>query len=239
MFCIPTPGWKYRISIDYQYFQSPGSAGLCSFQEAGYMPRIDDYYNAATIAIEALRQAPRKDILKRSGFEETADGIRVSFLNRTYLIGLPDFTFCDTASEPKEVPIQEQVLILHYLQAGGLQFPTGNWIAYREIQGASFYFSAFVKRAIDPLKKTFGANIQGLVRAAEHLGGQAIPAGDAGFEFRVLPRIPIQLILWEGDAEFPPEANILFDETIGDILSPEDVAWLSGMLVYRLMALGR
>ena len=203
------------------------------------MPRIDDYYNAAKIAIEALALESAKEIQRRSGFEPDADGIRVPFLNRTYRIAIPGFSFSDTASEPKDVPIQEQVLILHYLQAGGLQFPTGNWIAYREIQGASFYFSAFVKRAIDPLKNTFGSNIQGLVKAAERLGGQAISAGDAGFEFRLLPRIPIQLILWEGDAEFPPEANILFDETIGDILSPEDVAWLAGMLVYRLMALSR
>ncbi|MFH0994420.1 MAG: DUF3786 domain-containing protein [Pseudomonadota bacterium] len=203
------------------------------------MPRIDDYYNAAKIAIEALALESPKEILRRSGFEPDPEGILVPFLNRTYRIGIPGFAFSDMAPEPKDVPIQEQVLILHYLRAGGLQFPTGNWIAYREIQGASFYFSAFVKRAIDPLKNTFGSNIQGLVKAAEQLGGLAIPAGDAGFEFRVLPRIPVQLILWEGDAEFPPEANILFDETIGDILSPEDVAWLSGMLVYRLMALSR
>ena len=203
------------------------------------MPRVDDYYNAAKIAIEALSQESPKDILKRSGFEADADGICIPFLNRTYSIRLPDFVFSDTAADSKDVPIQEQVLILHYLRAAGLQFPTGNWIAYREIQGASFYFSAFVKRAIDPMKNTFGSNIQGLVKAAERLGGQAIPAGDAGFEFRVFPRIPIQLILWEGDAEFPSEANILFDETIGDILSPEDVAWLAGMLVYRLMALSR
>lgn len=203
------------------------------------MPRIDDYFNAANIAIEALSQEAAKDIQKRSGFEADAEGIRVPFLNRTYCLRIPGFSFSDTAAEPKDVPIQEQVLILHYLRAHGLQFPTGNWIAYREIQGASFYFSAFVKRAIDPLKNTFGSNIQGLVKAAERLGGKAIPAGDAGFEFRVFPRIPIQLILWEGDSEFPPEANILFDETIGDILSPEDVAWLSGMLVYRLMALSR
>ncbi|MBI5591907.1 MAG: DUF3786 domain-containing protein [Deltaproteobacteria bacterium] len=203
------------------------------------MPRIDDYYNAAKIAIEALCRESSKDILKRSGFEADVNGICIPFLSRSYSIRFPDFVFSDTDTDPKDVPIQEQVLILHYLQARGIQFPTGNWIAYREIQGASFYFSAFVKRAIDPLKKTFGSNIQGLVKAAERLGGQPIPAGDAGFEFRILPRIPIQLILWEGDAEFPPEANILFDETIGDILSPEDVAWLAGMLVYRLMALSR
>ena len=156
------------------------------------------------LRLKRLPRNPRKDILKRSGLEADADGILVPFLNRIYRIGIPGFAFSDTAPEPKDVPIQEQVLILHYLQAGGLQFPTGNWIAYREIQGASFYFSAFVKRAIDPLKKTFGANIQGLVKAAEKLGGQAIPAGDAGFEFRLFPRIPVQLILWEGDAEFPP-----------------------------------
>ncbi len=203
------------------------------------MPRIDDYYNAAKIAIETLTQGSPEEIIRRSGLNADVDGILVPFLNRTYCIGIPGFAFSDTASEPKDVPIQEQVLILHYLLAGSLQLPTGNWIAYREIQGASFYFSAFVKRAIDPLKKTFGSNIQGLVSVAERLGGQAIAAGDAGFEFRVLPRIPIQLILWEGDAEFPSEANILFDETIGDILSPEDVAWLAGMLVYRLMALSR
>jgi hypothetical protein len=203
------------------------------------MPRIDDYFNAAKIAIEALDKESPAEILKRSGFEADAKGILVPFLNRIYHISIPGFAFCDTAPEPKDVPIQEQVLILHYLQAGGLQFPTGNWIAYREIQGASFYFSAFVKRAIDPLKKTFGSDIQGLVHAAEKLGGRSIPAGDAGFEFRLLPRIPVQLILWEGDAEFPAEANILFDETIGEILSPEDVAWLAGMLVYRLMAINR
>ncbi len=45
------------------------------------------------------------------------------------------------------------------------------------------------------------------------------------------------LILWEGDDEFPPEANIIFNDTIGEVLSPEDVAWMAGMLVYRLIAL--
>ena len=203
------------------------------------MPRIDDYQNAAKIAVEALSREPLRDVIRRSGFETGTDTVRVSFLNRRYGIRLPDFVFSDESSEPKDIPLQEQVLILHYLLAQSDENPSGNWVAYREIQGASFYFSAFVKRAIDPLKKMFGNNIQGLVKAAEMLGGQVITAGDAGFEFRVLPRIPVQLILWESDDEFPPEANILFDETIGEILSPEDIAWLAGMLVYRLMALSR
>ena len=204
------------------------------------MPRIDDYINACKLAVEKLSQESFETITQRSGFEPMdGQSLHIPFLDRTYLVSYPLFEFKDQAEGEKEIPIQEQVLILHYLMAVEVPDLTGRWISYREIPGASFYFGAFVKRAVDPLKKVFGQNISGFSRAAEKLGARIIENGDAGFEFRVLPAVPLQLILWEGDDEFPAEANILFDETIGRILSPEDVAWLAGMVVYRLIALSR
>jgi len=202
------------------------------------MARIDDYIAARKIAVEALSRESVDDIIKRSGFETPeANTFRISFLDRVYRAGFPDFEFNDESDEKKEIPIQEQVLILHYMMAGGAPKLTGDWISYREIPGASFYFSAFVKRAIDPLKKVFGQDISALTRAAARIKGRPIEAGDVGFEFYLFPKVPMQIILWQGDDEFPSEANILFDKTIGDILSPEDVAWLAGMLVYRLIKL--
>lgn len=201
------------------------------------MARIDDYVAAKKLAAEKLASESLEAIAVRSGFRaDGADALQVSFLGRNFRVSYPGFEF--VAEGDKEIPIQEQVLILHYLLAPGLPVP-GNWVAYREIPGASFYFSAFVKRAVDPLKKMFGPDVSLLEKTAGKLGGKAIDAGDAGFEFNVFPRVSIQLILWEGDEEFPPEANILFDEKIGDLLSPEDIAWLAGMLVYRLMGLAR
>jgi hypothetical protein len=201
------------------------------------MARIDDYVAAKKLAVEKLASDPLETIASRSGFEaDGADAFRISFLGRIFRVSHPEYDF--TVEGEGEVPIQEQVLILHYLLAPG-ETVSGNWMAYREIPGASFYFSAFVKRAVDPLKKVFGGDVSILERAAEKLGGRAIDAGDAGFEFDVFPRVPIQLILWEGDEEFPPEANILFDEIVGGQLSPEDIAWLAGMLVYRLMGLAK
>jgi len=204
------------------------------------MPRIDDYTNARKLAVEELSQASFKTIAERSGFE-SADGqsLHVPFLDRTYRVSRPLFEFQDQTDSQNEVPIQEQVLILHYLMAAEVPEITGHWISYREIPGASFYFGAFVNRAVEPLKKVFGRNISGFRQAAEKLQARQIENGDAGFEFRMLPAVPLQLILWEGDDEFPAEANILFDKSIGRILSPEDVAWLAGMVVYRLMALAR
>jgi len=204
------------------------------------MPRIDDYINAKKIAIEALSGVPFDIILKQTGFDAPFENIfRIPFLDRVYQVTYPQFEFKDSAPDDKDVPLQEQVLILHYMQAGKMPPPTGQWISYREIPGAAFYFGAFVKRAVEPLKKVFGMNIAGFSKAARQLNAAGMDMGDAAFEFKVLPFVCLQLIIWSGDDEFPAEANILFDQNIGRILPPEDVAWLAGMVVYRLMALAR
>lgn len=204
------------------------------------MPRIDDYKTAKKLAIEKLVNESFDTIIQRTGFESVEnDQFRVLFLNRAYRIGFPEFTFEDELDSQKEVPIQEQILILHYMLTPAPSPLTDNWISYREIPGASFYYSSFVRRAIDPLKKVFGQNIGDFIRAGDLLGGKNIDTGDAGYEFRLFPNIRVRIILWAGDEEFPAEANMVFDENIGSMLSPEDIAWLAGMLVYRLIALSK
>ena len=123
------------------------------------MPRIDDYINARKLAVEKLSRASFEIIAERSGFEPSdGQSLQIPFLDRTYLVGFPLFEFTDQADSQKEVPIQEQVLILHYLMAAETPDLSGQWVSYREIPGASFYFGAFVKRAVDPLKR-FSARI--------------------------------------------------------------------------------
>ncbi|MFZ0240903.1 MAG: DUF3786 domain-containing protein [Desulfobacterales bacterium] len=204
------------------------------------MARVDDYKQARRIAVATLAAQDPQALIDRSGFDgEPGKYINVPFLNRHYQIDWLEFTFTDSADATAEVPLQEQVLILHYLMSESKRPPTGNWIAYREIPGAGFYYGAFVKRAIDPLKKIFGNDTAALKKSARLLEATPADTGDAGFDVTVFPNVPLRLILWQGDDEFPPDASILFDETAGDYLSPEDAAWLAGMVVYRLAALSR
>jgi hypothetical protein len=204
------------------------------------MPRIDDYIAARRLAIDKLAAESYENLMRRSGFGPAErGGLCIPFLNRVYRLSYPGFELADAAAETREAPLQEQVLILHYLQADWPAGVSGEWVAYREIPGAAFYFGAFVKRAVDPLKKVFGQNAAAFGGAAGRLGGAPVDAGDMGFEFRVFPKVPVRVILYAGDEEFPPEAGILFDRSIGGMLSPEDVAWMAGMLVYRLIALSK
>ena len=209
-------------------------------RQSDKMARIDDYINARKLAVDALANESLDTLIARSGFERSEDGsIQVPFLDRIYRVNPDGFDFNDSLAPEKEVPIQEQILVLHYLLASDPPGLSGDWVAYREIPGASFYNSAFIKRAIDPMKKVFGQDPDGFKTAAGRLNGKPIEPGDAGFEFEVFPKVPLQIILYAGDDEFPAEANILFDKSIEGILSPEDIAWMAGMQVYRLIALSR
>lgn len=205
------------------------------------MARIDDYIQARKMAVDSLAKADLAQIQQRAGYEkkESDNTIWVPFLDRVYRVKLPLFEFNDCDDESKEVPIQEQVLILHYLKAEAFPSPTGQWVSYREIPGATFYYSAFLSRAVNPLKQVFGKNIEGFKKAAQKLNGKAVNTGDAAYEFYPFPKVPIMMVLWKGDDDFQPEANIVFDESIGRILSPEDIAWTASLVVYRLMALSR
>ncbi|MFZ7127574.1 MAG: DUF3786 domain-containing protein [Desulfobacterales bacterium] len=204
------------------------------------MARVDDYQEARRMAVDLLAADSLDAICERSGVgRDGAASIRVLFLDRRYQVGYPDFQFRDVDDPGREIPLQEQVLILHYLTGEGVRAISGQWIAYREIPGATFYYGAFVKRAIDPLKKAFGDRLEDFSAAVEKMGGRAIDAGDAGAEISALPRVPVQLVLHRGDAEFPAEAGILFDASVDRYLSPEDAAWLAGMVVYRLIAIAR
>lgn len=201
------------------------------------MARTDDYQGAIDLAAEELAKLSLAELVEASGLESDGDkGMVAPFLDRSYRLAYPDFAFSDPENPAKEIPLQEQVLVLHYLLGSLKSGVKGKWVAYREIPGAGFYFSVFAKRAIEPLKKVFGENLDGFHTAAAALRGKAIEAGDAGYEFSIFPKAPLQLIIYGGDDEFPAEANILFDAGIEGQLSPEDAAWLASLLVYRLLA---
>jgi len=42
-------------------------------------------------------------------------------------------------------------------------------------------------------------------------------------------------IIWEGDEEFPPDGNILFDQTAKTWFGAEDLSVIAGLAVYELI----
>ncbi len=211
------------------------------------MPRIDDYKQAKELGKRELSGKDLDQIARSSGavIYPSAKGgrsLHLIFLNRTIQIDWPELEFSYKDSKD-EVLIQQQILLLHYLAgalASGGETITGEWISFQDVPDGRFYMDAFQRRARDPLLKTFGQNPQQMMELAFTVyGASSFDHGDYAVVVKVLPLVFMALILWEGDDDFPPEGNILFNKNIGRILSAEDIAWLAGMVVYPLVGMAK
>jgi len=207
------------------------------------LPDKKNYEYGYELAYKLAReQLARIDDIKQQCFKSGAQYqvidsrkiITVEYLNRLYQVTLPNIEISAKNSE-EAVPLRDKILILHYLtQAKGTPI-SNKIITYKELPEGMNYFPTFVKRAIKPLIDHFGKEPQQLVDAAGVLGGHRAEYGDAAVTINAFSRVPITLVLWRGDNEFPPEANILFDSTISDYLTTEDINVLCETIAWRLV----
>jgi len=93
----------------------------------------------------------------------------------------------------------------------------------------------FARRVTEPLIRKFGRVAKRFQEVGIGSGGIPAGIGDASFTLSALPRIPIQYVLWEGDDEFPPSVQLLFDSSVDHYLPLEDIVVLGQMATGRLL----
>lgn len=206
------------------------------------MPKTDDYLNALNIAREDLISKDPGDVCRNAGAiwdsSPAEKSIALPYLNRKLEIKWPELSICSPdGGEPPS--LQEQILVLHYLLHASDKPVSGSLITFREIPSGEFYYEPFCKRAQKPMLAAFGAEPERLWTAGEKLGGSKANIGDVSMTFAVFPKVSLTLVLWRGDHEFPPEGNILFDASIARFFNAENVAFLAGTVIYRLISLAR
>jgi hypothetical protein len=160
--------------------------------------------------------------------------ITTTYLNQSYLVSLSDCGISLKGSKDL-IPLRDKILIIHYLsQAKGTPL-SNKTISYKELPEGANYFPTFSKRAIKPVVEHFGKEPVRLVAVATKLGGYKADYGDIAVTINAFPRIPITFVLWQGDDEFPPEGNILFDSNIADYLPIEDIIVLCEAIAWKLV----
>jgi hypothetical protein len=203
---------------------------------------MDDYQQACELGKKKLLEGNPDLVARSSGAVvnrgmEPGLALSLPFLNRRIVVTWGDFRMRFEETDG-EVPIQQQILLLHYLHgawASGGPASSEEWISFQEVPDGRFYIDAFQRRAKVPLVQAFGSKPEHLSTvAAEIYDAVPFDRGDFSVVVRALPLVPVALVLWKGDEEFPPDGNILFDRTICKLLSAEDIAWLAGMVVYPL-----
>ena len=160
----------------------------------------------------------------------------VDHLHRSYKISVPGGEVSLVVSE-EAVPVRDKILILHYfIHARGTPL-TGNIITYKELHDGINYYPTFFKRAIEPVVASFKDTPEKLFEIAGALGGHRSDFGDTAVTIDAFPCVPLTIVLWRGDSEFPPDGNIMFDSTIADYLPTEDITIVCEKIAWTLVRL--
>jgi len=162
--------------------------------------------------------------------------ITIDYLNQSYRISFPGGEV-SLANSEDPVSMRDKILLLDYFTHARGTPSSGKTITYKELHDGINYYPTFSKRTIQPLVNFFGDKPEQLLKTAETLGGRKTELGDTAVTINAFPMVPITIVLWRGDEEFAPEGSIMFDSTISDYLTNDDIHTLCENIVWRLVRL--
>jgi hypothetical protein len=201
------------------------------------LPKQNNYETAYNEAVSELLKRDLKDVVLKSGaqiiHEDSSVNLIIPFIKDEIIITYPMVSLNYKAKDI-DLSLWYKILLLHYLiQAKGTP-ASGEQITFKQITGGLAYYPAFHRRSIKPVIKSYGNNLNKYIIAAEKIGGVKSDLSKYSVFFQVFPKVSVIFNLWEGDDELPADGNIVFDSSISDYLTTEDIAVLCNIIALMI-----
>lgn len=190
---------------------------------------------------QALRAYAPETVAHRSGTTWTPSGsgagqLSLRCLGMPVTIRLPEYSIFTTHGAT--VSVITEALIISYLESARGTPRVGEWVAFRDLPGGTFYHQAFTGYTGKRLAQHFGNNLDAFCHAAKSVGGLSLAElGHAAFEFQAFPHLRVAIVYWLGDPEdgLPPQANVLFERAASDYMVLDGLAILGSQLVGHII----
>ncbi|MDC7289677.1 DUF3786 domain-containing protein [Blautia schinkii] len=173
-------------------------------------------------------------------YDEEKKAFTLTFLGTVYQITYPDFQVTHLADDKGYYPLEEmiyaKILTIRFLLHGAASEGTGRFKTYREMPWGEVYLRQFDGRCIKRLAFSYGNRLGDFRAIMEHIKAAPVDHGDAAYEVEIYPGYKVQMILWEGDEEFPPSSQILFSDNFPVSFQAEDMAVMGDVIIGSLKA---
>ena len=180
---------------------------------------------------EKFKTLDPADVTARLPFVGYADGaFAVTLLGQTYTITWPEYSITPAPALPV------QTFLLRRLLEGSSKVWLGTWKTFREMPWGEMYNTPYTGRVLTRAAFTFGTRLEKFKAACEKLGGTPVNHGDAGYRLRLIGEYEMQILVWEGDEEFPPNAQILYSDNFAEGFAAEDRVVAGDILISCIKA---
>ena len=180
--------------------------------------------------LDAASVAQRLKSVKWDGKE-----FYVNLLGREFAISHPEYAIraTDGGNLP---PLPTQTFLLRYLLEGKDAAWNGQWKTFREMPWGEMYITPYTGRVLTRAAFTFSFNLAAFCAACEKMGAVKLPHGDAGYQFELVDGYRIQILIWQGDEEFPPNAQVLYSDNFAEGFAAEDRVVAGDILITTIKA---
>ena len=164
---------------------------------------------------------PRDACARLSDVRWDGKAFAVKLLGREFVISHPDYTI-EATDGGKVPPLPTQTFLLRYLLESKDVAWTGAWKTFREMPWGEMYIKPYTGRVLTRAAFTFGTRVAAFRAACEKMGAEKLPHGDAGYEFTLIGGYKMRILVWEGDEEFPPNAQVIYSDNFAEGFAAED-----------------
>ncbi|MBF0488514.1 MAG: DUF3786 domain-containing protein [Nitrospirae bacterium] len=112
---------------------------------------------------------------------------------------------------------------------------TNQLVMPQNLSGGEIFFRGSHVLPLARLAAMYESSKEGFLSRGASLGGVAASYGDVAIVLSPYPKIPVTLILWLKDDEFPARAECLLD-TSSEFHLPIDIIWMVSMMCVLMMA---
>ena len=195
--------------------------------------------------LSQYQESDPKEIAARLGisYDEEQKYFTLKFLGTVYQISWPDFQVSHEADDmgfyPLETMTYARTLTIRFLLNGAEASGTGKFKTYREMPWGEVYLRQFDGRCIKRLAFSYGNRIKDFQAIMEHMQCVPVKHGDSAYQLEIFPDYLVQMILWEGDDEFPPSSQILFSDNFPISFQAEDMAVMGDVIIGSLKSFAK
>ncbi len=122
-----------------------------------------------------------------------------------------------------------RISVLSYLINAKDVLPTGHQIKPAADGALEKLFQGSHALPLDGISARWDGQADGFIEKGKLYNGEPGTLGDISLKLEPFERIPVELVLWFGDDEFPARGDLLFDSTC-NLHVPPDIIWSIAMM---------
>lgn len=124
-------------------------------------------------------------------------------------------------------------LLLTYVSTPEPKRPEGRWVPFEELGRGATTVGYFSKRCEEPLRVIADEHTAVFFELLSLFGGKSAEGFDADYAvmLRPLPNVPMVVLYWRAEEDFPSKLRVLFDPAADSYLGPEIITGMGRGIV--------